>query len=377
MFDIFISTIAMSVACFSLFLLPKDHPTRALSLVLICLVFLSAGSVVFNLLPALTQVYVSLIPSIFFLLIPAFWLYHDALISVKPWCWDNKLLKHFVTVPIAMLLGIALLVLPEEDFKQMFFSSEPVSKWWLSLLSMLFFIGVLSWCVLSCAYVISILRRTAKYQKRIKLVYADKSGRNLNWIVITSILIVFTWVYGLIVLALEDQLLDYGVSETGTLILLAIVVWLVAHNGIRQRPGFVEIQDEPNALNDQTNKKPYERSSLGQNDLNRISSKLSVAVDRDKVHFDSALNLPKLSKHIGEPSQYISQTLSQQLNTTFFDYINTARINEAKELLQSTSNSILEIAYAIGFNSKSSFYKAFRQDMDMTPTQYRKSHPIR
>ena len=374
MFDIFISSIATSIACFSLFLLPKGQPTGALTLVLICLVFFSAGPIVFNLSPALIQVYVGLVPGVFFLFIPAFFLYHDALISIKPWCWDNKMLKHFAAVPIALLLGIAVIILPEEAFKQMFFSSESLRSWWLSLLSILFFISVLSWCVLSCTYLVSILCRTIKHQERIKLVYADKTGRNLNWIVITSILIVFTWAYSLVVLAFEDQLLDYGVSETGTLILLAIGVWLIAHNGIKQRPGFEEIQDELNPFNDQTNKKPYERSALSQEDLHRISTKLSVAVGKDKVHFDSALNLPRLSKHLGEPSQYISQTLSQHLNTTFFDYINSARISEAKQLLMGTNDSILDIAYDIGFNSKSSFYKAFRQDMDMTPTQYRKSH---
>ncbi len=377
MFDIFISSIAISIACFSLFLLPKGQPSGPLKLVLICLVFFSAGPIVFNLAPVFIQLYVGLVPSIFFLFIPAFFLYHDALISIKPWCWNNTMLKHFAPVPFALLLGLAVITLPEETFKQMFFSSAPLNSWWLSLLSILFFISILSWCVLSCTYLISSLRRTVKHRERIKLVYADKTGRNLNWIVIASILMVFTWAYALVVLAFEDQLLDYGVSETGILVLLAIVVWLVGYYGVNQRPGVEEVQNKLDTLDDQASKKPYERSALSQEDLYRISTKLSVAVNEDKVHFDSALNLPKLSKHLSEPSQYVSQTLSQQLNTTFFDFINRARISEAEQLLICTSDSILDIAYDIGFNSKSSFYKAFRQYMDMTPTQYRKSHETR
>ena len=114
-------------------------------------------------------------------------------------------------------------------------------------------------------------------------------------------------------------------------------------------------------------------SAVSDDHLQKISLKLSGAVSEDQVHLEPDLNLLKLAKHVGEPSQYISQTLSQQLNTNFFDFINRARIDEAKELLTSTDDSVLDIAYATGFNSRSSFYKAFRQYMNQTPSQYRKS----
>ena len=76
---------------------------------------------------------------------------------------------------------------------------------------------------------------------------------------------------------------------------------------------------------------------------------------------------------VHKPSQYVSQTLSQQLGTTFFDFINGARIDDAKQMLVDTDESVLDIALTIGFNSRSSFYKAFKQFTGVTPSQYRKT----
>ncbi|MBC55234.1 MAG: hypothetical protein CMQ34_15510 [Gammaproteobacteria bacterium] len=102
-----------------------------------------------------------------------------------------------------------------------------------------------------------------------------------------------------------------------------------------------------------------------------MSSKLSGVLSEDQVHLEPDLNLLRLAKQVGEPAQYVSQTLSQQLDTNFFDFINRARVEAAKALLTNTVDSVLDIAYATGFNWRSSFYKAFRHYTNQTPSQYR------
>ena len=65
----------------------------------------------------------------------------------------------------------------------------------------------------------------------------------------------------------------------------------------------------------------------------------------------------------------------RQSSWEFFDYINEYRINDAKTLLkEQTDLTVLEILYKIGFNSKSSFYTAFKKETQQTPTKYRKSN---
>ncbi|PLW81238.1 hypothetical protein CWI75_16525 [Kineobactrum sediminis] len=77
------------------------------------------------------------------------------------------------------------------------------------------------------------------------------AGRDLTWLSLTSLLILLTWVYGLVALAVENRWQDYGISETGVLVLLALIVWTVALNGLRQRPGFEDTQLATVAMNDE------------------------------------------------------------------------------------------------------------------------------
>ena len=57
-----------------------------------------------------------------------------------------------------------------------------------------------------------------------------------------------------------------------------------------------------------------------------------------------------------------------------FEFVNGYRVEEAKRLLLADrQRTVLDIAFDAGFSSKSGFYKAFRQQLDMTPSQFRKS----
>jgi len=61
---------------------------------------------------------------------------------------------------------------------------------------------------------------------------------------------------------------------------------------------------------------------------------------------------------------------------SFFDYVNQYRIEHARALLielDGKSNAILSIAFAVGFNSNSAFYAAFRKCVGQTPAQYRRA----
>ncbi len=72
-------------------------------------------------------------------------------------------------------------------------------------------------------------------------------------------------------------------------------------------------------------------------------------------------------------------TLSKLVNDTgknFSDYINSARVKEAQRLLihpDFENYTIVAIGLECGFNSKSTFYNAFKKNIGVTPTQFRKS----
>jgi len=101
---------------------------------------------------------------------------------------------------------------------------------------------------------------------------------------------------------------------------------------------------------------------------------LSKYMNTEKPYLDPELSLQKLAVGIHLPEKQLSQLINQHIGKHFFDYVNEFRIDKAKVLLkEQTDLTVLEILYEIGFNSKSSFYTAFKKETHQTPTAYRKS----
>lgn len=95
----------------------------------------------------------------------------------------------------------------------------------------------------------------------------------------------------------------------------------------------------------------------------------------EQPYLDDQLTLQKLASGIGLPEKQLSQLINQQLGKHFFDYVNQFRIQESLKLLSENPElTVLEILYQVGFNSKSSFYTAFKKETGQTPISYRKSN---
>ena len=115
--------------------------------------------------------------------------------------------------------------------------------------------------------------------------------------------------------------------------------------------------------------------------VKKIDAQDEVAIQRlteymgnQKPYLDPELSLQKLAVGTNLSEKERSGLINQYIGKHFFDYINEFRINDAKQLLREQPQlTVLEILYQVGFNSKSSFYTAFKKETQQTPTNYRKS----
>ena len=90
---------------------------------------------------------------------------------------------------------------------------------------------------------------------------------------------------------------------------------------------------------------------------------------------DSDLTIQNLADQVNMSVRDLSVLINYHFEQHFYNFINTYRINKAKQLfLDPTLKhlTISEIFYKIGFNSKSSFNTAFKKQEGITPTEYRK-----
>ncbi|SHM74493.1 response regulator transcription factor [Gracilibacillus kekensis] len=73
---------------------------------------------------------------------------------------------------------------------------------------------------------------------------------------------------------------------------------------------------------------------------------------------------------------YFSMLFKQETGQNYSEYLNTIRINKAKELLSDTSNKVFEIAEYVGYREYKYFVQVFKNYVGITPTQFRKLHSI-
>ena len=122
----------------------------------------------------------------------------------------------------------------------------------------------------------------------------------------------------------------------------------------------------------------YAKSPLGVAVRTRIRRKIEARLGDDAIYKRSDLSLRLLSEALKENPHYVSQVISQEMNTSFYELVNRYRIEHAKRLLrESPDESVLSIAMNVGFNSKSAFHAAFRRCTGATPSEFRESSPIR
>jgi AraC-like DNA-binding protein len=92
---------------------------------------------------------------------------------------------------------------------------------------------------------------------------------------------------------------------------------------------------------------------------------------------DAKLSLDQLSDELEISAGHLSKLINTYSEYNFSDYINSLRVAQAKALLKDDdfdNYTIVAIGLECGFNSRSTFYTAFKKFTNLTPSEYRKSH---
>lgn len=214
-------------------------------------------------------------------------------------------------------------------------------------------------------YLVLAFRLQRQHRLRMMGLFADLEHRSLDWLKIMMLVWGLAW--GLYALeqafwVLDIQLpgLRIALALTNALALIAFA-YLALNQAllIGKLPAPPPEVDKPRGLN------------LAPERMARIAQRLHTAVVEERLFTENDLSLRRLAEATATTEHHLSETFSQYLHTNFFHFVNGHRIEAAKRLLSTTDMSITDIAYEVGFNSRSTFNSTFKKSTGLTPSAYR------
>lgn len=209
-----------------------------------------------------------------------------------------------------------------------------------------------------------------KHSKNLQDSYSYEEGINLKWLKNLLMGIATIAVIILIGLLISDLIPIISHYFKAILIYsaLAILPFYMSFYAIRQKLTYPVTQEFLHSK--------YEASKLTPSESKTIAERLSEHMKLAKPYLDSRLSLKKLSEDLEVYPKDLSQVINENFKKNFFNYVNAYRVEEFKNRVLDPKNdtyTLIAIAYDCGFNTKSAFYRIFRQSTGMTPSAYKES----
>ena len=103
-----------------------------------------------------------------------------------------------------------------------------------------------------------------------------------------------------------------------------------------------------------------------------LMHRINELMEKEKLYLNSELKLADLATMLATNRNAISSCINTQCNCSFSQFINSYRINHAKELMRQQPDIKISVVWvASGFSTESSFFRTFKAITGMTPNEYR------
>ncbi|WP_438423520.1 helix-turn-helix domain-containing protein [Aquimarina macrocephali] len=206
-----------------------------------------------------------------------------------------------------------------------------------------------------------------KFKKSTNVGYKEKNW--LHWFIgaYFGFVFLFTLYIFLIRFEIMDAQYDYFI-DIGIVFFVGVLVYF----------GFVQpdVFSGKKRIKNVANFFKYKKTGLSKQISMELKENLVQIMENQKPYLNSELRLDDLSDLLNSSRNHTSQVINEQFNLSFFDFINKYRIKDACKLLVDTDKKALnktQIAYSVGFNNRTSFYKAFKKFTNQSPSSYSQS----
>jgi len=274
-------------------------------------------------------------------------------------------------LPFGLLTSASLLAYHTQTSAQQALIIQSVARQDLSPVSYVF-IGLIAlhfW-----GYLLLALRAVRQYRRTLLDYFSEPRSKQLTWLssVLTFFLLVFLLSISRSFLPLVGFDTYHFVGLVATMITLFVFFNRFLLKALRQPTlfsgiGFSEVPlSSLSPAGESPGTDPEQEAALRY---------LRTYMETHKPYLEPELTLEQLARRLSIRPKALSQLINDALQQHFFDFINRYRIEEAKRLLTQPTDpkaTVLEVMYAVGFNSKSSFNTLFKKYTGTTPSEFKK-----
>ena len=118
----------------------------------------------------------------------------------------------------------------------------------------------------------------------------------------------------------------------------------------------------------------YAGKQLSTADRTVFLARLTACMEHEQPYRNGELTLNDLAAQVAMTPHELSQLINEGAGANFADYLNRHRVEALKRALHDPAQagaSILDLALASGFNSKSAMNRAFKKHTGITPGEFR------
>lgn len=321
---------------FLFFAPPKTLANRLLGVLLLCLSARIGKSVIWYFTPDMPVIYIQLGLAVCFFIGPLLYLYLETSTRQK-----NEISTHQKALLALGLLFVLVLLA--------FFTQPEHLPLWKKYFVRLIYLQWLGFVLVAARFIAPILRQIARgahlqgHEKWLLAVYCSNLMVVLNYTMAFFKILNVAYITG---------------SITFTIVLYLNVL-------------IVMYRKKTDDLFGPATPK-YQSKKMESAEAAALIARLETITNTPEFYHNEQLKLADLAHQMGISSHQLSQLLNDNLQKNFSTYMHELRIRKACDLMAHNPDLKTEVlGYEVGYQSKSTFFAAFKKVMGTTPAAYR------
>ncbi|MEM9548979.1 MAG: hypothetical protein AAGA77_23535 [Bacteroidota bacterium] len=267
---------------------------------------------------------------------------------------------HFLpAISLALVSAYSVITYSPHEYYELF-----TSGYLNYFFTLIVVVGIIS----NAYYLYHSFKLIVEYRKEMKSILSFRQKQiDYLWAFLIAVAIfLIAWLVSFI----NSSVLKYSIwliNYDSVWVSISLFVYLVGYFSLKQ-PELFRLT--------QINENKSQKERLSKSEINSFRSLIDKLMNEQKLFLDPDLTMKNLADNMQTSTNNVSWLLNSVYNVNFYDFVNGFRVDEfvrRVEQGQHVHRTILGLSKDVGFKSKSTFYKSFKNILHKTPNQFIKS----